>query len=197
MNFLAHLFLAGDDEGLVIGNFIADAIRGKETQNYPENIQKGIILHRQIDQYTDTHPVVRNNVMRLRKSSAKYAPVVSDVIFDHFLAARWSDYSSIPLVEYAEERYDFLHQRKELMPEKMQVLLKYMTKQNWLVNYGSLNGIAKTLRDMQKRVNFANTMASSIKDLKAEYSDFESDFQLFFPDIQNFVKEEIKKLEAR
>jgi acyl carrier protein phosphodiesterase len=196
MNFLAHLFLAGDDEGLVIGNFIADAIRGKETQNYPENIQKGITLHRQIDHYTDTHPVVKNNVIRLRRSSAKYAPVVSDVIFDHFLASRWSDYSTIPLVEFAQERYDFLHQRKDLMPEKMQTLLKYMTKQNWLVNYGSLNGIAKTLRDMQKRVHFANTMASSINDLKAEYKEFETDFQLFFPDIQYFVKNEIEKLRS-
>lgn len=196
MNFLAHLFLAGNDEGLIVGNFIADSIRGKETNNYPESIRRGIVLHRQIDQYTDTHPVVKRTVQRLRKSSEKYAPVVSDVIYDHFLAANWHLYSTIPLVQFANQSYNFLHERKQAMPEKMHTLLDFMTRQNWLVNYGSLNGIAKTLREMQKRVHFANTMASSINDLKKEYQDFENDFKEFFPEIQGFVKNEIAKLSS-
>ena len=108
MNFLAHLFLAGNDEGLIIGNFIADSIRGKETNNYPESIRRGIVLHRQIDHFTDTHPVVKRTVQRLRKSSEKYAPVVSDVIYDHFLAANWNQYSSIPLKQFANQSYHFL-----------------------------------------------------------------------------------------
>jgi acyl carrier protein phosphodiesterase len=194
MNFLAHLYLAGNDEGLIIGNFIADSIRGKETNNYPESIRRGIVLHRQIDQYTDTHPVVKRTVQRLRKSSEKYAPVVSDVIYDHFLAANWHLYSPIPLEQFANNSYHFLNERKQAMPEKMHTLLGYMMRQNWLVNYGSLNGIAKTLREMQKKVHFANTMASSIIDLRKDYQEFENDFKEFFPEIQRFVKNEISKL---
>jgi len=194
MNFLAHLYLAGTDEGLIIGNFIADAIRGKEINDYPENIQKGIVLHRQIDHYTDTHPVVKETVLRLRSSSGKYAPVVSDIAYDHFLAANWKDYSPIPLPYFAEDSYDFLNKNIQHIPEKMHLLLEYMVRQNWLVNYASLNGIARTLRNMQERVNFTNTMASSIIDLEDDYELFLSDFQRFFPDIQQFVAEEKLKL---
>ncbi len=190
MNFLAHLYLAGNDDGLLIGNFIADGIRGKEMEKYAEPIKRGIVLHRKIDTFTDTHPIVRQTVGRLRKSSGKYAPVVSDVIYDHFLASQWSDYSDVPLSSFATEKYAFLVKNKQVMPENMQQLLGYMVRQNWLVHYAELQGIAKTLKSMSKRVHFANNMATAIVDLEAEYGLFLNDFNLFFPDIQEFVEKE-------
>jgi acyl carrier protein phosphodiesterase len=194
MNFLAHLFLAGEDDGLLIGNFIADAIRGKEIEAYSEEIRRGIVLHRKIDSFTDTHPVVRQTVARLRKSSAKYAPVVSDVVFDHFLAHNWVDYSPIPLTQYAREKYDLLNKNKGRMPNDMQLLLSYMERQNWLVNYADLYGIEETLKKMSTRASFVNNMASAVQDLRADYESFRQDFQLFFPDIQEYVKNEIRAL---
>jgi acyl carrier protein phosphodiesterase len=190
MNFLAHLYLAGNDEGLLIGNFIADGIRGKELDKYPDPIKRGIILHRKIDTFTDSHPVVRQTVSKLRKSSGKYAPVVSDVIYDHFLASLWKEYSPVSLKDYAHEKYTFLTLHKDEMPENMQELLKYMIRQNWLVHYAELKGIAKTLKSMSKRVHFANNMATAILDLESDYTSFSEDFRLFFPDMIAFVEKE-------
>ena len=194
MNFLAHLYLAGNDDGLIIGNFIADSIRGKEINDYPTNIQRGIQLHRKIDQFTDSHPIVKQTVVRLRKSAAKYAPVVSVVIYDHFLAANWLEYSATPLPLFAQNSYQFLNHNKHLMPNKIHLLLEYMIRQNWLVNYASLQGIALTLKGMQARVHFSNTMASSIVDLEDDYLLFHKEFEQFFPEIQEFVQKEKKQL---
>lgn len=195
MNFLAHLFLAGEDEGLLLGNFIADGIRGKEIENYPEHIRKGVILHRKIDYYTDTHPVVRRTTALLRNTSGKYAPVVSDVVYDHFLAINWSDYYTPSLLSiYAKEKYDFLRKNLNFIPERMHELLEVMAEQDWLVNYSKLEGIEITLKNLSQRVHFANNMASSIIDLKKHYKTLEADFKEFFPQLQSFVREEAHKL---
>lgn len=193
MNFLAHLYLSGDDDGLLIGNFIADGIRGKEMDTYPEFIKKGIVLHRKIDTYTDTHPIVKQTVARLRNSSGKYAPVVSDIVFDHFLAVHWKDYSKMGLEEYISEKYHFLRRNRKYIPENMQLLLDSMVKQNWLLRYADLDGIAKTLRSMSRRVHFANTIPLAIKDLENNYKEFDQDFTLFFPELERYVKEERSK----
>ena len=191
MNYLAHLFLAGKDDGLIIGNFIADSVRGKEINLYNTEIQKGIKLHRQIDQYTDSHPIVKQTTSRLRNSAGKYAPVVTDIVYDHFLAANWSKYSSISLETFANEKYNFLKMHVHDLPSKIHELFYTMADQNWLVNYSDLKGIARTLFELSGKVKFANTMASSIIDLEKDYKLYESDFFSFFPDIQNFVREEI------
>ena len=191
MNYLAHLFLAGSDEGLIIGNFIADSLRGKEMLLYSEKIQNGIKLHRKIDQFTDSHPVVKQTNSRLRNSAAKYAPVVTDIIYDHFLAANWSKYTSVPLNDFARLKYEFLGAHIMDLPLKMHELFYVMVEQNWLVNYSDLKGIARTLSELSVKVKFANTMATSILDLEKDYESFQSDFFNFFPDIQEFVRKEI------
>ncbi|MBC7390694.1 MAG: DUF479 domain-containing protein [Opitutaceae bacterium] len=192
MNYLAHLFLAGSDEGLIIGNFIADSIRGKEMFLYSEAIQNGIKLHRKIDQFTDSHPVVKQTTLRLRNSAGKYAPVVTDIVYDHFLAANWSKYSSESLQDFAQKKYQFLNSNLKDLPLKMHELFYVMKEQNWLVNYADIKGIAKTLAELSTKVNFANTLATSILDLEKDYESFQSDFFKFFPDIQEYVKREIQ-----
>jgi len=93
MNFLAHLYLSCDNEDLMIGNFIADFIRNKEVKDYSPEIQKGIFLHRQIDTYTDLHPMVKKGTHRLQKYHRKYSPVIVDVFYDYLLANNWERYS--------------------------------------------------------------------------------------------------------
>lgn len=192
MNYLAHLFLAGSDDGLIIGNFIADSIRGKEMFLYSEKIQNGIKLHRKIDQFTDSHPVVKETTLRLRNSAAKYAPVVTDIVYDHFLAANWSKYSPLSLTDFAHQKYDFLSAHIKDLPLKMHELFYVMVEQNWLVNYSEIKGIAKTLSELSTKVKFANTLATSILDLEKDYDSFQSDFFAFFPEIQEFVRKEIQ-----
>jgi len=196
MNFLAHLFLSGKDNDILIGNFIADGIRGKELDNYPTHIREGIVLHRKIDTFTDSHPIVRQTVQKLRASSGKYAPVVSDVIYDHFLAHNWSQYSSVPLDQFTQDKYTILKQNREFVPDRMRIVLSTMIRQDWLLNYAQLSGIAKTLRNMSKRVNFANNMATAIKDLEQHYTLFQYEFEAFFPQLQAYVEEEMQKLGA-
>lgn len=194
MNFLAHLYLSGQDTGILIGNFIADGVRGKELDIYPKHIRDGIVIHRKIDTYTDSHPIVKQTVHKLRNSSGKYAPVVSDVIYDHFLAHNWKNYSNIPLEQFARDKYALLKQNKNFVPDRMQDVLSSMIRQDWLVHYAQLTGIAKTLKNMSKRVHFANNIGSAIKDLELYYSLFQNDFEEFFPQLQQYVSQEMQKL---
>jgi len=107
MNFLAHLYLSGDNDELKIGNFVADGIHGKPYE-FPPVVQKGIILHRAIDSYTDVHPIFRQGTRRLHPAYHHYAGVIMDIFYDHFLAKNWKNYSDVPLNEYAAGIYKLL-----------------------------------------------------------------------------------------
>jgi len=109
MNFLAHIYLSGNNEMVTIGNFIADGIRGKKYSIYPKDIQTGILLHRQIDTFTDAHKTVRESTKRLHKNYGHYSGVIVDILYDHFLAKNWNHYSKTPLADYVDDFYDTLH----------------------------------------------------------------------------------------
>jgi len=100
MNFLAHIYLSGDNEQVKIGNFMADSIKGKKYLKYPGDLQKGIILHRAIDYYTDTHPVFKQSTQKLFPEYGHYSGIIVDIFYDHFLASNWKKYSEVPLKEY-------------------------------------------------------------------------------------------------
>ena len=87
MNFLAHIYLSGDDDELKIGNFIADSVKGKKFSQFPDQVQKGITLHRKIDSYTDSHPIVRESVLRLFPKYGHYSSVIVDILYDHFFSS--------------------------------------------------------------------------------------------------------------
>src|ERR1035437_8952080 len=130
MNFLAHLYLSGSDEQLMIGNFIADSVKGSSFKNYSEGIAKGILLHRAIDFYSDNHPVFLQSVIRLRPNYRKYAGVMVDIFYDHFLAKNWKDYSEKSLVQYADEVHSLMMKNIFLMPANSLMLLKYAMRTN-------------------------------------------------------------------
>jgi len=92
MNFLAHLYLSKDNQNIMIGNFIADAIRGNKFKHFPAEIQKGIILHRHIDTFTDQHPIVRISKRRLHERYGHYDGVIIDLFYDHFFGDRFVAY---------------------------------------------------------------------------------------------------------
>ncbi len=96
MNFLAHLYLSKKNKNILIGNFIADAVKGKKHNLYSKEVQAGILLHREIDNYTDNHPIVRKSKRRLNKRYGHYNGVIIDILYDHFLAKNWNNYSEIP-----------------------------------------------------------------------------------------------------
>ena len=192
MNFLAHIYLSFGDESLLIGNFIGDFVKGKALEKYPSEVQKGIILHREIDQFTDTHPIVHDTKKRLRPKFHHYAPVISDVFYDHFLASLWLNYHTIPLEEFTISAYNMLLKNRDLIPDKALHMLSYMKRDNWLYNYQFVEGIDRALTGMSRRTPYESKMEEASRSLEKHYGVFKADFTSFFPDLiahcQQFIK---------
>ena len=191
MNFLAHLYLSGNNTNLMIGNFIADHIRGNKFSHYKEEIQKGIFLHREIDTFTDTHDIVRKSKRRLHERYGHYDGVIIDIFYDHFLAKNWNTYSQIPLNTYVKSVYKLLQDNYNILPEKTQEILPLLTKYNWLYNYQFANGIQEVLNGMNKRTKGKSQMNLASEDLLIHYDLFENDFTLFFEDLRKFCDSKI------
>jgi len=187
MNFLAHLYLSKHEEELMIGNFIADAVKGKNFEAYTPAVTKGIIMHREIDAYTDAHAITKISKQRLMPRYKKYAGVIIDVFFDHFLAVNWEKYHAEPLSLFAENAYALLFKNIEMLPPKSQYLLPYMKQHNWLLNYSKIEGIQRTLSGMASRTSFISNMQFATEELQLYYNDFDKEFELFFKEaMQHF-----------
>jgi len=194
MNFLAHIYLSNDNSSLQIGNFIADFIKANEYKHLPKKIQQGILLHRQIDTYTDAHLVVRKSKRRLNPRYNLYNGIIIDIFYDHFLAKNWTSYHIEPLAKFTQHFYKLLNDNKALLPLPVNKLIPSIVKDNWLLNYANLEGIEKTLIGMNKRTKNKSHMNLAIVDLKLHYDEFESDFTSFFEDLLTFSTEKIKTL---
>ena len=194
MNYLAHIYLSGDEEGVIIGNFIADGIKGKKYMSYPLSIQKGILLHRAIDSYTDQHPVVRKSTKRLHKNHSHYSGIIVDMFYDHFLASKWENYASIPLDDYAAWFYNLMEENHDLLPSRIQRMMPYMVSNNWLLSYRSMDGLATILGQMNTRIKGKAHLDTAILDLEANYDDFEEEFTEFFSDLIDFSEKKLMEL---
>lgn len=189
MNFLAHLYLSGNDEQLMIGNFIADSVKGKSYEKFPQGIKKGILLHRAIDFYSDNHPVFLTSVERLRPRYRKYAGVIVDIFYDHFLAKNWKEYSDKPLEQFSSEVNSLMLKNVLHFPEKSLMFLRYALRTNLLVSYASVDGIGEVLYGMSRRTTFKSNMELAVEELKKYNSEFENEFKFFFEDARRFVRE--------
>jgi len=196
MNFLAHIYLSGNNDQLKIGNFIADMIKGNKYKLYPLEIQKGIKLHRHIDSFTDTHDIVKKSKKRLHSRYKHYDGVIIDVLYDHFLAKNWSVYSKIPLKEYTQNFYSLLHSNYNILPEKTKNFLPYMEKDDWLYSYSTFKGIENVLIGLNKRTQHKSKMHLAIEDLHLYYTELENDFTTFFTTLCDSCKEKIKALDT-
>ncbi len=193
MNYLAHLYLSGEDDELKIGNFIADALRKKQWVHYPEGVVRGIKLHHSIDFFTDHHPIVETSKARMRKSQGKYAPVVVDILYDHFLSARFSTYSEVPIARFADNAYALMQGNMDLLPSPIQKMLPYMIRHNWLVAYGSKEGLQSVFNGMSRRARFQNNMHLAVRELFAAYALYAQEFETFFPLLQAHVAQVIRE----
>jgi acyl carrier protein phosphodiesterase len=187
MNYLAHLYLSGNNHEIMIGNFIADHVKGKQIELFDEEIVKGIKLHRLIDEFTDTHKVVEQSKIRLRSEFGKYSPVIVDVFYDHYLAIKWEQYHHEDLSLYADNFYTLLNNNHHRLPIRTQQMIQYMIPQNWLLNYKTIAGINKTLTGMSKRTNFESKMDVAAIYLDRYYSEFENEFNEYFEELRTYV----------
>ena len=188
MNFLAHIYLSKDHPREMIGNFMGDGVRGRDLSHLDEEIARGVKLHRFIDEYTDNHPVVEKSKIRLRPQFRKYAPVIVDVFYDHFLAGNWQNYHRADLKAFVQEVYLHLQNHKNTLPLSTQRMLPYMIEHNWLYNYRKIDGIDRALSGLSRRASFESKMEYSSKALEEHYGAFQDEFETFFPELIDEVK---------
>lgn len=190
MNFLAHLYLSGSDPQIMVGNFIGDFVKGRNLkEQFGDGIAMGIELHRAIDEFTDKHLIVKQSKTRLFPTYRHYSAVIIDIFYDHFLASGWNDYSKEPLASYARRAYQLVVDQDALLPEQVKRMLPYMMHGNWLVNYAQVEGIQRAMTGMSRRATFESKMEQSVGDLRAHYTEFESEFKAFFPEIQAYTSD--------
>ncbi len=187
MNFLAHLYLSGNDDDLIVGNFIADMVKGQQINGYNPGIVQGIRLHRQIDQFTDKHPLFLQSKSRLRVKYRLYAGVIVDMYYDHFLAKYWTEYSQHPLSKYVARAYALLKKNIGILPPRAGFILPYMIENNWLVNYADLSSLGRNFGGMARRTPYDSRMEEAVNDLTLHYKSYETEFRTFFPELTDFV----------
>ncbi|MET3028650.1 ACP phosphodiesterase [Flavobacterium sp. UW10123] len=194
MNFLAHIYLSGDNDLIKIGNFMADGIRGKQFEYFPDDVQKGILLHRFIDTYTDSHDIFRKSTKRLHDRYHHYAGVIVDIVYDHFLAKNWAQYSDEELELFVKRFYHSLHDNYDILTEKTQGLMPYMIERNWLLSYRTTEGIQNILTQMDRRSKNISQMQFAVEELVEFYDEFEEEFTLFFEEMRSQAKEKLLSL---
>ncbi|KQS53486.1 MAG: DUF479 domain-containing protein [Flavobacteriaceae bacterium] len=194
MNFLAHIYLSGNNDFMKIGGFMADGVRGKDYEHFPDDIRKGILLHRAIDTFTDAHAVFRISKHRLHERYGHYSGVIIDVFYDHFLAKNWQDYSNEKLDVFVQNFYQSLEDNFDMLTPKVQNMLPHMERGNWLWNYQFVDGIGTILSQMDRRTKNTSKMGESVQELEQFYKEFEQEFTLFFKELREFVAEKIKTL---
>lgn len=197
MNFLAHLYLSGDSDEVMLGNLITDFTKGIQAESFQKDIYLGILLHREIDCFTDHHRLVSASKHRLWQKHRHYSSVIVDIFYDHFLAKYWREYSTTALCDFAAHAYSTIQRFDTILPQKAKQVLPHMISNNWLVNYGTLEGINRAMQGMAKRASFPSKMESAGEDLLAHYDNFEDDFRSFFPDLINHSELYLQELENR
>lgn len=194
MNFLAHIYLSFGDAEVTLGNFIADSIRGNRFTHLPPRVIKGIELHRNIDTFTDAHKTPKKSSKRLHANYSHYSRVIVDIYYDHFLAKNWESYSDVPLEEFVAEFYKLLEDNYAILPDGVKRMMPHMIADNWLFNYGKMEGIANVLNGMNRRTKNRSKMNLAIVDLEVHYKEFETEFTSFFEELIIFSKEKFGSL---
>jgi acyl carrier protein phosphodiesterase len=175
MNFLAHAYLSFGHEGILVGNFVADFVKGKELQRYEKDILIGILLHR---------PRFRH-----------YSTVITDIFFDYFLGKYWSRYSDIPLENFVTKTYLIIDDHLGLLPDSFREMFVWMKSQNWLYHYREIEGIQKALSGMSRRTTFDSKMNEAPEVLLEKEAEFELIFFAFFEELETFARLKLSELQ--
>ena len=194
MNYLAHIYLSGTNDLLKIGNFMADSIKGHDYEKFDSEIKKGILLHRHIDSFTDMHPIYRQSKHRLHEKYGHYSGVIMDILYDHFLAKNWSKFSDEKLDDYADNFYQLLQDNYDILTERIKGMMPYMIARNWFVSYATIAGLEMILFQMDYKTKHRANMQEAIVELQDFYTEFESEFFLFFEELIISCKQKITEL---
>ena len=188
MNYLAHLYLARPTADSCFGNLLGDFRRGVDLDHYSEAVQAGVANHILVDKFTESHSAVRQARGVVSARRRRFAGIMLDVLFDHFLIKHWSLYSDESFTVFSQRTYECLAQRVGVMPERMQVMVRSMLTHRWLDTYRHLQGIEKALERTASRIRFQHSFHGSIDEVKENYAVFEETFLTFFPQLLAAVR---------
>jgi acyl carrier protein phosphodiesterase len=183
VNFLAHFYLSQNDEDLIVGNFLGDMMKRSEWSKLPEPIKKGVLLHLEIDRFTDSHQIVKKVKHSFFHEQRHFSGVVTDIIFDYFLASNWQKYSNKDLKSFSKETYMSLEKHLLLFNKKGTMTFKYMKQHDWLSSYAAKNGILKILEGMANRSKHPSIMPDAIKVIDLRADELELLFFDFFDEL--------------
>lgn len=191
MNFLAHAYLSFGDEGLLTGNLISDFIKGKAQYAYPEQIQKGIKLHRAIDAFTDAHDATKEAANFFKTPYRLYSGPIVDILYDHFLASDQTIFPDETLRSFSEEVYRTLEKQAAHLPPVFARVFAYMKAENWLWNYRTHEGIRRSLNGLARRATYLTETETAFYFFQQHYEALEGCYKNFIADVKPFAKQQI------
>lgn len=194
MNYLGHAFLSFGDAEILTGNMIGDFVKGMAAvKEYPEGIQKGIMLHRKIDAFTDATPSVQRASVWFRQTYGLYSGAIVDTLFDHYLATDPAYFKSeAELLSFSQDVYKKLEQNKEYFPPKFAARFPSMVEHNWLYNYRTMMGAQRALQGLQRKAKYMKPMDDAYKTFIVSYYEIGQCYYEFIEKIYKFVNDELK-----
>ena len=192
MNYLAHLLLADNTDASRVGNLLGDFTRGSLddlAEIYPAELVRGIQMHRAVDRFTDSHSVFKECRLLLDPKRRRFAGIIVDIFFDHYLCKHWEKYSAIPLDQFCQQVYQAFDKHPEWLAGRLREAFPSMKKENWLMTYITADGIELTLQRVSRRSPRVTGIAAGIEDFKNHYTQFEEKFHSFMPALVEFVRD--------
>ena len=185
------MYLAGDSEESIVGNMLGDFVKGRIGGEFPPGITDGIMAHRKIDAYTDSHERVLLSKRLMSPERRRFSGIIVDLAFDHLLAVDWGDYSALPLDDFIERTYGVLASNADIMPPRPREILKVMIEEDWLGSYRELDGIGRALDRIAiriaRRFGRENSLPGAAEEIARNYGALEENFRGFFPELITFV----------
>ncbi|CAN7518791.1 ACP phosphodiesterase [Pseudoduganella sp. LjRoot289] len=195
MNYLAHIFLARQSDAAMIGAMLGDFAKASVDGLYTQEIEREIMLHRYIDSYTDSHPVVKSAVQLFAGPRRRYGGIVLDVFYDHLLTQRWDHYSELPRHELIARFHRALREHMDILPDKLRAIAPRIIEQNWLAGYEELAGVELAVTRISQRLSRnGHLMREGLDDLRANYAAIAAGFDAFFPDLMRFAEQRRSEL---
>ena len=187
MNYLAHMLLSDGTPESLLGNLAGDFVRGIDVSSMTPGMQTGVQLHRAVDRFTDSHPLVQQSRARLPEHWRHYRGVLIDVFYDHFLASNFETLAGEPLDDFATRVYAALGEHADTLPPRLKRAAPVMIERDWLRAYTHIEGLEIVLQGMSRRARRDVALHESTAALRQNYTDLQSDFESFFPQLVNFA----------
>jgi acyl carrier protein phosphodiesterase len=184
MNYLAHSYLAEQSRQGLLGSLLGDFVKGRLGDRFPETVRRGIVLHRAIDTFTDAHPLHLESRNRIGRKRRRYAGIIIDVCYDHFLCRSWTDYSKESLACFLARVYDVLREHQDKLPDRLRRIAPHMIADDWLGSYSELDNVGRALDGIARRIERSNPLAGALAEIEANYAMLDDDFQRFFPELE-------------